>query len=82
MTPKIDKVAGEIKKTKAKIIELQEYQRKMEQQKTDMENTEIVRIMRNVSIPLHELGAFMEAYQIRSAAQVVPANREAEKSEE
>ena len=49
------KIEAEIEKVKAKIIEQQARLKEMEQKKLEAENSEIVDIVRGMSIPLAEL---------------------------
>lgn len=63
MNPKIDKVAREIEKTRAKITEAQERLKELERQKTDMENTEIVNLFRSINVAPGELADFIRAYK-------------------
>ena len=44
MNPKIEKLEKEIDKTKAKIAEMQGKLRKLEEQKTELENTDYVAV--------------------------------------
>lgn len=48
MSAKIDKVCAEINKTKAKISDYQARLRELEKQKTELENIEIVELVRGV----------------------------------
>ena len=67
------KIEAEIEKVKAKIAELQARQRELEQRKTEAENSEIVDIVRGMSVSLTELPLLLE--KLRSGeplGQVVP----------
>jgi len=57
--PKIDKVNLEIEKTKAKISEFQTKLRGLERQKTDLEDAQIVALVRSERISDAELTALM-----------------------
>ena len=57
--PKIDKVNLEIEKTKAKISEFQTKLRALERQKTDLEDAQIVALVRSERISDAELTALM-----------------------
>jgi len=68
MNSKIDRVAREIEKTRAKITEAQERLKELERQKTDMENTEVVNLFRSVDIAPGELAAILQAYKENGSA--------------
>jgi|GEM_PF-316257 len=59
-TTKAAKVEAEIGKVKAKISEFQGKLRELEQKKTAIENTEIVDMVRGMSIPLDELVTMLQ----------------------
>lgn len=63
---KSQKIEAEIEKVKAKISEQQARLKELEQKKVEAENTEIVDIVRGMSISLDELPALLQA--IRSGA--------------
>ena len=50
MNPKIEKLEKEIDKTKAKIAEMQGKLRKLEEQKTELENTDYVAVARSYTV--------------------------------
>ena len=56
-TTKSAKIEAEIEKVKAKIAEQQTKLKELEQRKVEAENSEIVDIVRGMSIPLAELRA-------------------------
>ncbi len=58
----IDKIRGDIQKTKAKIAEQQKRLRELEQRAADEENLEIVRMIKAVKMEHKELAAFLKAY--------------------
>ena len=60
-TAKTAKVDSEIVKVKEKISEYQAKLRELEHKKTGIENTEIVDIVRGMSIPLDELAVFLKS---------------------
>ena len=66
MNPKIEKTVREIERTKVKIAELQALLPDLERQKTDLENTEIIRLVRSVSVPPGELEDFIRSYRAES----------------
>ena len=65
-TSKSAKIQAEIEKVKAKISEQQARLKELEQKKLEVENTEIVDIVRGLSISLDELPVLLQA--IRSGA--------------
>ena len=72
MNPKIEKVEKEIEKTKAKITEQQAKLRKLEEQKTELENTDYVAVARSYHLTPQELADFLksrQAVQERAALQ-------------
>jgi hypothetical protein len=73
MNPKIQKAAREIERTKAKIAELQALLPELEKQKTELENTEIVRLVRSANVAPEELGDFLRS--IRAVNQPPAASR-------
>lgn len=63
MNPRIAKVCAEIDRTKARISEQQSRLRELERQKTELENTDIVALVRSVEISPQELAEFIRAYK-------------------
>ena len=59
--PKIEKTKTEIEKTKAKISEFQAKLRALERQKTDLEDEQIVALIRSEKISDAELTALMNS---------------------
>ena len=57
-----DKIRNDIAKIKEKITELQKRQRTLENQLSEEENLEIVRMMKAVKMDNKELTAFLKAY--------------------
>ena len=66
---KTAKIEAEIEKTKAKISELQIQQRELEQKLVETENSEIVDIVRGMSISLDELPLLLQKLK---SGQIVP----------
>ncbi len=60
MSSKIVKVCAEIEKVKAKISEQQTRLRELERQKTELENTEIVELVRSLNLTPDELADFLK----------------------
>lgn len=78
---KTAKIEGEIEKTKAKIAELQEKLKGLEQKKTEQENTEIVDIVRGLRVSIDELPLLLQQIKAGGAlGQIVPKEGEAEAS--
>ena len=61
MSSKIEKVCAEIEKVKAKISEQQSRLRDLERQKTELENTEIVGMVRGLDVSPEELATLIQA---------------------
>ena len=61
MNPKIRKVIEDIERTKTKIAELQTLLPELERKRIDMENTEIIKLVRSADILPAELPAFIES---------------------
>ena len=59
MNPKIEKLEKEIDRTKAKIAEMQAKLRKLEEQKTELENTDYVAVARSFHLTPQELADFL-----------------------
>ena len=72
-TSKTAKISAEIEKTKLKISELQLRQKELEQKLIETENSEIVDIVRGMSISLEELPVLLEKMR---AGQIVPKKGE------
>ena len=73
------KIEAEIEKVKAKIAELQARQRELEQRKMEAENSEIVDIVRGMSISITDLPLLLE--KLRSGeplGQIVPKSETVE----
>ena len=70
MNPKIERVSKEIEKTKGKISEWQARLRELEKQKTELENIEIVELVRGVEASPAELAAFIQAFREKNGTPV------------
>ena len=68
MSKKKEKVILEIAKTKEKISVLQSKLRELERKKTELENTEIVELVRSTKMNTSELSAFFKAYHEKNDA--------------
>ena len=67
MNPKIQKTVREIERARAKIAELQALLPELEKQKTDLENTEIVRLVRSACVAPGELGDYLRSIRLENA---------------
>lgn len=82
-TTKSAKIQAEIDKVKAKISEFQAKLRDLERNKTEAENSEIVDIVRGMSVPLEELPLLLQKLRAgETLGQSVPKSAQAEKEEE
>lgn len=66
MNPKIERVNKDIEKTRGKITELQNSLREMERRKTELENMEIVDVVRGMDISLADLAALLKSGGVTS----------------
>ena len=71
MNTKLSKLQMEIDKIKLKITEHQSKLRELEQQKTEIENTEIVELVRSLKMNTSELSSFLKAYREKSDAPIL-----------
>ena len=77
MNTKLSKLQMEIDKIKLKITEHQSKLRELEQQKTEIENTEIVELVRSLKMNTSELSTFLKAYREKTDAPILmPATQE------
>ena len=76
MNPKIEKLEKEIDRTKAKIAEMQAKLRKLEEQKTDLENTDYVAVARSFHLTPQELADFLKLRQAGSPTEALPREQE------
>ena len=77
MNNKLTKLQMEIDKMKQKISEQQTKLRELEHQKTEIENTEIVELVRSMKMNTSELSTFLKAYREKTDAPILmPATQE------
>lgn len=76
MSKKKQKVILEISKTKKKISDLQEKLRELERQKTEIENTEIVELVRSTKMNTSELATFLKAHREKNDVSFIMEKRE------
>ena len=68
---KLTKLQMEIDKIKQKISEQQTRLRELEQQKTEIETTEIVELVRSMKMNTSELSTFLKAYREKTDAPIL-----------
>jgi hypothetical protein len=61
MNQKIQKIDGEIERAKAKIAELQALLPELERKRKDLEDSEIIRLVRSANVAPGEIAAFVES---------------------
>jgi len=66
MNPQINKIKNDIQKTKEKIAELQHLLPELERKKIELENAEIVRLVRKASVEPGELAGFLDSIKSRA----------------
>ena len=76
MNPKIEKLEKEIDRTKTKIAEMQVKLRKLEEQKTELENTDYVAVARSFHLTPQELADFLKSRQAGSPTEALPQEQE------
>ena len=76
MNPKIEKLAKDIEKTKAKIAEQQARLQDLEKQKTELENTDFVAVARSYHLTPQELAEFLKTRQMVSEQKPSPQEQE------
>lgn len=75
------KIQGEIDKLKEKISEQQTRLKELEQSKREAENSEIVDVVRGMSIPLDELAVLLQTMKGGALGQSVPKSASKEDDE-
>jgi len=70
------KIEAELSKAKTRLTEQQGKVKELEQKKTELENMDIVEIVRNLNVPLDELTAML------TKAKGIPQKRKEEKADE
>ena len=79
MNPKIIKINEETAKNNAKIAKLQERNRELAQQRTEIENTDIIGLVRSMGLSPDQLAALIKAAKpapVAQEAQNVPEPQE------
>ena len=72
MNQRIQKIIDEIERTKAKITELQALLPELERKRVEMENNEIIRLVRSTSIAPADLPEFLESIKTINSAEPEP----------
>lgn len=75
------KIGAEIEKVKAKIAEQQDRLKELEQKKLEAENSEIVDMVRGMSVSLADLPDLPKKLKAGSLGQVVPKSEPANEEE-
>ena len=75
MNPKIEKLEKEIEKTKTRIAEMQAKLHKLEEQKTELENTDYVAVARSFKLT-PQLADFLKSQQAAPSETVLPQEKE------
>jgi soluble cytochrome b562 len=75
-TSRTAKIQAEIDKARAKLADQQARIKELEHKKTDSENTEIVDIVRGMSIPLDQLATLLQSIKAGPLPQQTPAARQ------
>ncbi len=75
------KIGAEIEKVKAKITEQQDRLKELEQKKLEAENSEIVEMVRGMSVSLADLPDLLKKLKASSLGQVVPKSEPANEEE-
>ena len=79
-TTRTAKVESDIEKIKVKIGDFQSKLKELEQKKTEIENTEIVDIVRGLKIPLEELAPLLHTIRSGSTSSMSTSGPKAKKS--
>lgn len=69
---KLEKVEGEITKTRTKITDLQGQLKELERQRMELENSNIVELVRGLSISLTDLPALLQSLLAATSGQFGP----------
>lgn len=72
MNPKLKKVIDEMEKTKTKIAEFQSRFKDLERQKLELENADIIAMVRSIDVPPDEFGEFVRLFKEQQKNKAVP----------
>lgn len=82
MNKKLSKILAEIEKTKEKLSEQQAKLRELERQRTELENTEMVELIRSTKMNTEELSTFLKAFRQKSEMPIIMPKQEEQNHEE
>lgn len=82
MNPKLKKINAEYEKNAEKISELQSRQKELDKQRTEIENLDIVGIVRSLGVTPDELAALIQASKGRQSAPAAVTEKEEHSDEE
>ena len=82
MSSKMNKLLLEIEKTKGKLSEYQMCLRELERQKTELENTEIVELIRSTKMNTSELATFLKVFREKGEVPFLMSKQEEIEHEE
>ena len=82
MNKKLSKILAEIEKTKEKLSEQQGKLRELERQRTELENTEMVELIRSTKMNTEELSTFLKAFRQKSEVPIIMSKPEEQHDEE
>jgi len=72
LNPKLKKVIDEMEKTRVKISDMQSRMRDLERQKTELENADIIAMIRGIDVPPDEFGEFVRLFKEQQKNKAVP----------
>ena len=72
MNPKLKKLIDEMEKTKVKISDMQSRMRDLERQRTELENADIIAMIRGIDVPPDEFGEFVRLFKEQQKNKAVP----------
>jgi len=81
MSKKRERILLNISNTKEKIADLQDKLRELERQKTELENTEIVELVRGTKMNTTELATFLKAYREKNDTSFIMSKEEENNNE-
>jgi len=72
LNPKLKKVIDEMEKTRVKISDMQSRMRDLERQKIELENADIIAMIRGIDVPPDEFGEFVRLFKEQQKNKAVP----------
>ena len=82
MNPKIKKIDAEYEKNAAKITRLQERQRELEKERLELENTDIIGLVRGMGLTPDQLAALIQSGRAAAPAADPERKEEADYAED